>query len=109
MFSLQNQCDVIVDHARTILSQLFWLQNYPLLSVTYKSDGFAKSSFHDEVQEHSMTFLIRLIPASFTRVPHSEIVCVFHELVKHPTIPEIDLKQYALANLRVIINALGAL
>ena len=36
-----------------------------------------------------MTLFLRLIPASFSEVPHSEIVRVFHEIVKLPMIPEI--------------------
>ena len=55
-----------------------------------------------------MTLLLRMIPESFAEVSHSGIVRVFHELVKRPTIPVIELKQYALANLRGIINSLGA-
>ena len=55
-----------------------------------------------------MTFLLRLNPTSFSQVAYSQIIRVFHEFVKLPTIPEIESKQYALANLRGIIYALGA-
>ena len=44
-----------------------------------------------------------------SKVSHGVIVHVFHKLVKRPTIPAIKSKKYALANLRGIINALGAL
>ena len=44
-----------------------------------------------------------------SEVSHSGIVRVFHEFVKHPTITEIESKQYVLDNLFVIINTLGAL
>ena len=56
-----------------------------------------------------MTLLLRLIPVIFSEVSQSGIVCVFHELVKRPTIPAIESKQYVLSNLRGIINALCAL
>ena len=56
-----------------------------------------------------MTLLLILIPTIFSEVSHSRILRVFHELVKRLKIPEIKLKQYALSNLRGIINALCAL
>ena len=56
-----------------------------------------------------MTLLLCLTPANFSKVSHCEIVRVFHELVKRPTMTEIELKQYALSNLRGIINALCVL
>ena len=43
------------------------------------------------------------------QVSHSGVKCVFHEFTKCPMIPEIELKQYARANMLLIINALGAL
>ena len=55
-----------------------------------------------------MTLLLRLIPASFSEVTHSGIVHVFHNIVKRPTILEIESEKYAHANLRRIINALCA-
>ena len=85
-----------------ILIQFFWLQKSSLFPVKDELDGFAQFSFQGEVQEHYMTLLLPLIPASFSEVSHSGIVRVFHEFVKHPTILEIESKQYVLANLRGI-------
>ena len=56
-----------------------------------------------------MTLLLILTPTSFSEVSHSGIIRVFHGLVKHPTISEIESKQYALSDLRGIINELCAL
>ena len=56
-----------------------------------------------------MVLFLILIFTSFLEVSHSGMIRVFHKLVKRPTISEIDSKQYALSNLRRIINALGAL
>ena len=56
-----------------------------------------------------MTFLLRLTPTIFSEVSHSGIVRVFHNLIKRPTITEIESKQYAFSNLRKMINALCSL
>ena len=53
-----------------------------------------------------MTLLLILTPTSSSKVSHSVVICVFHELVKRSTISVIKSKQSALSNLRVIINAL---
>ena len=108
MFSLQNQCNGLVDRARTILSQFIRLQNYPLFPVTEKSDRLTQFTFQDKVQERSMMLLLRLNPMRFSQVSHSRIIGVFHDFIKRLTIPEIQLKQYALANFLRIISALGA-
>ena len=56
-----------------------------------------------------MTLLLRLIPKIFSEVSHNVIIGVFHKFIKRATIPEIESKHFALANLHVIINALCAL
>ena len=56
-----------------------------------------------------MTLLLILTPTRFSDVSHSGVIRVFHELIKRTTIPVIESKQYALSNLRGIINALCAL
>ena len=56
-----------------------------------------------------MTFLRSLCPKRFYEVPHGGIICVFHELVKRFTVPQIELKQNALLDLRGIVNTLFAL
>ena len=56
-----------------------------------------------------MTLLIGVDPASFPQVSQSRVKYVFDEFIKHPTIPAVKCKQYAHANMLVIINALGAL
>ena len=109
MFYLQNRCDCLVDCSCTIISQFFWLKKSALFSATDKLDGFAQFSFQGKVRERSMMFILRLIFVKFSGLSHSGIICVFHKLVKRPTVPEIELKQYALSNLRGIINALYAL
>ena len=109
MFSLQNQCDGLVDCSHTILSQFILLQKSPLFSVTDESDGFAQFSFQDEVQECSMTLLLILSPTSFSEVSHSGNIHFFCEITKRSTIPKIESKKYALSNLRGIINALCVL
>ena len=56
-----------------------------------------------------MKLFLSLTPTICSKVSYSVIVCVFHKLFKRPMILAIKSKQYALANLREIINALGAL
>ena len=90
MFSLQNQCDGIIYRARKILSQLVWLQNSPLFPFTDKSNSFPQFSFQYNVRESPMTLLLCLIPASFSKVSHGGILCIFLELTKRPTIPSIE-------------------
>ena len=96
MFYFQKRWDGIVDCACTILSQFVWLQTSTLFPAIDKSDGFAQFFFQYEVQERSMKLLLRLILTSFSEVSHRGIVHVFHNLVKHPTIPATQSKQYAL-------------
>ena len=109
MLPLKNWCDCLVDHTRTILIQIVWLQDLPLPPITEELDSFAEFSFQDEVQERSMTLLLCLIPVRFSKVSQRVIVCFFLELVKYPIIPVIESKQYALVDLLGFINALGAL
>ena len=49
------------------------------------------------------------LPRAFPKIYHTRVICVFHEHVKRSTIPQIESKQYALSNLRVIINNLCTL
>ena len=56
-----------------------------------------------------MTFFHSLIPTSFYEGPHCLVVCVFNELAKGSTIPQVESKQHALSVLRGIVHALGAL
>ena len=109
MFSLQNRCEGIIDHARTILSQFVRLKNYPLFSFTEKLYGFAQFSLQDKVQKNSMKFLHSLCPTRFSEVPHRRVIRVFYKLVKHSKISQVKSKQNALSNLRGIFNALSAL
>ena len=67
MFPLQNRRNSLVDCARTIFRKIFWLQNSPLLPVTYKLDCFAQFPFQNYVLERSMTLLLRLIPTKFSK------------------------------------------
>ena len=53
-----------------------------------------------------MTLILISTPTRFSEVSNSGVICVFHELVKRPTIQAIRSKKYALLNLRGIINAL---
>ena len=65
--------------------------------------------FHGEVQERSLTLLLILTPTRFSEASHVGTIRIFLELVKRPTIPAIESKQYSLSNMRVIIDALCVL
>ena len=99
MFPLQNLCNGLVDCSCTILSQFIWLQNSPLFFVTYKLDGFTQFSF----QGRGLRAFFDVAPHFYS---HSGAIRVFHKLVKRSGILSIESKQYALSNLRGIINAL---
>ena len=75
----------------------------------HSNESACRKSGRLGLEQVSVMLLLRLIPARFYEVSHSIIVRVFHKLVKRSTIPETESKQYALENLRVIINALEAL
>ena len=109
MFPLQDQCDSIIDSAHTILRKFVGLKNSPLLPFTEKLDYLAQFYFQDEVQECSMTLILCLNPTRFFHVTRSQVKYIFHEFVKRPTTPEIDLKQYVSADILGIINTLGTL
>ena len=53
--------------------------------------------------------LVALNPASFPQESRSCIVRAFHEFVKQATIPEVESKLYARANMFGVITVLGAL
>ena len=109
MSPLQNRCNSLVDRACTIFSQFVRLQNYLLFSFTYRSYDPAQFSLHNKVRKRLMTFLHSLSTMKFSDVPHGIVICVFHDLVKKSTIPQVELKQNALSDLRRIVNALGVL
>ena len=48
-------------------------------------------------------------PHKISEVSHSRVIYIFHKIVKRYIIPQIETKQYALANLRGIVNSLCAL
>ena len=56
-----------------------------------------------------MTFLCILCHTSFFEVPHCGVIRVFHEFVKHYTIPQVQSEKNALLYLHRIVNALGVL
>ena len=56
-----------------------------------------------------MTVIRSLSPTSFSKVPNGGVIRVFHELIKRCTIPQVQSKQNALSNLRVIVNTLCVL
>ena len=93
----------------TICSQFMRMQNPPLLSFIDDLYGCAQFYFQDKVRKRSMTFLHSLSLKSFSEVPHGGVIRVFHNLIKRSTIPQVELKKNALSDLRVIVNALGAL
>ena len=109
IFSLQDQCNSIVDSAHTIFRKLLGLQNSHLFHFTDKSDCLAKFPFRDKIQERSMTLILGLNPTWFSQVTRSRVKDVFHKFFKRPAIPEIESKHYACANMLGNINALGAL
>ena len=105
MFPLQNRCNGLVGRAGTILIQFIWLQNSPIFSVTDDLHGFIQFPFQYEVRKRSMMSLLRLTLTRFSEVSNNRFICVFHVLAKRSTIPQIESKQYALSNLRGIVNA----
>ena len=109
MFYIQNRYDSLVDPARTIFSQFVRLQNYPLFSFKDELYGYAKFPLQDKVRKFLMTFLRSLCSTIFSEAPYCGVMRIFHKLVKHYTITQVELKENALSDLSGIVNALGAL
>ena len=84
MFSLQNQCDVLFDHDRTILCQFIWLQNSPIFLSQSNRTAWRSFTFRtrfENVRWHSSAVWI---PQAFLRYPIAKLYVSFTILSNAP-------------------------